>query len=162
MRQAPLIAFLGFVERAAQVQDGHQSLWKYNILGLRQHFFSLVYPFTLRAGGLAVAVYNPQPSDFFKLVWRTESGAEAGTIDIAFPDNAVKAEPETALSPETAPVLRKDGPLMIFPSGGWAFAVLPTAGLNLTLNAPGICHIYLRTDEGETRGRQPHLRPKSR
>jgi hypothetical protein len=151
MRQAPLIAFLGFVERSAQVQDGHQSLLKYNILGLKQHFFSLVYPFTLRAGGLAVAIYDPQLSDSFKLVWRTEFGAEVGTIDITFPDKAVKAEPETALTPETAPVLRKDGPLMICPPGGWAFAVLPTAGLNLTINAPGLYHIYLRADEGETR-----------
>jgi hypothetical protein len=151
MRQAPLIAFLGFVERSAQVQDGHQSLWKYNILGLKQHFFSLIYPFTLRAGGLAVAIYAPQPSDSFKLIWQTEAGAEAGTIDIAFPDKAVKAEPEAALTPETAPILRKDGPLMICPPGGWAFAVLPTAGLNLTVNTPGLYHIYLRTDEGETR-----------
>lgn len=61
MRQAPLVAFLGFVERSAQGQDGHPGIWKYNILGLKHHFVSFIYPFTLRAGGLAVAVYDPQP-----------------------------------------------------------------------------------------------------
>lgn len=144
MRQAPLIAFLGFVERSTQVQDGHPSLWKYNILGLKHHFVSMVYPFNLSSGGLAVAVYDPQPSDSFKLIWRTESGLEAGTIDIAFPDKV-----PAPITPETTPVLRADGPLMSYTHGGWAFAVFPVKGLNLTLNAPGLYHIYLRTDEGE-------------
>jgi len=151
MRQAPSIAFLGFVERSAQVQDGHPRLWKYNLLGLKQHFLSMIYPFTLRDGGLAVAVYDLRPSDSFKLVWRTESGSEIGTIDISFSDSVIEVEPEVPLTPESAPVLRKDGPLIIFPQGTWAFAVMPTASMNLTFKAPGIHHIYLCTDEGETR-----------
>lgn len=100
---------------------------------------------------MALAVYDPQPSDSFKLIWRTESGLEAGTINITFPDKAIKESgaPPAPITPESAPVLRADGPIMICPPGGWAFAVFPTKGLNLTLNAPGLYHIYLGTDEGE-------------
>lgn len=150
MRQAPLIAFLGFVERSAQVQDGDRRLWKYNVLGLKRHFLSIIYPFTLSDGGLAVAVYDPRPSDSFKLVWRSDSGSEIGTIDITLADKTIEVGPETTLTPETAPVLRKGGPLVMIPPGGWTFAVLPTAGMNLTFNAPGSYHLYLRTDTGET------------
>lgn len=150
MRQAPLIAFLGFVERSAQVQDRHPRLWKYNILGLKHHIFSIIYPFTFGGGGLAVAVYDPQPSDSFKLVWRSDSGFEVGMMDITLADKTIEVGPETALTHEMSPVLRKDGPLVMIPPGGWAFAVLPTATTNLTFNAPGIYHLYLRTDDGES------------
>lgn len=150
MRQAPLIAFLGFVERSVQVQDRHPRLWKYNILGLKHHIFSIIYPFTFGGGGLAVAVYDPQPSDSFKLVWRSESGFEVGMMDITLADKTIEVGPETALTHEMSPVLRKDGPLVMIPPGGWAFAVLPTATTNLTFNAPGLYHLYLRTDDGES------------
>ncbi len=150
MRPAPPIAFLGFVERSAQVQDGNPRLWKYNVLGLKHYFLSMIYPITIDQGGLALAIYDPQPSESFSLVWRSASGVEVGTISIALPDKAVEGKPGIPLTPEIAPVLRKDGPLAMAPPGGWMFGVFPTTGLNFTVNAPGIYHLYLRTDEGET------------
>ena len=41
----PRIAFLGVCERAALVREGHQVLWRHNLLGLRQ---VLVNYFTVR------------------------------------------------------------------------------------------------------------------
>ena len=61
-RQAPPIAFLGFVERWAQVQDGDPRPWKHNILGLKPNIFSMIYPFILTEGNLARAIYGLRPS----------------------------------------------------------------------------------------------------
>lgn len=143
-RQAPPIAFLGFVERSVQIQDIDPRLLKYNILGLKQHCFSIIYPYTLR-GSFALALYEPQSSESFTLVLRSDSGSEIGTLQIA-----LNAETSAPLTPEKVPILKKDGPIVAAVPGGWTFFVASLSNTNFTFNAPGIYHLYLRADDGET------------
>src|SRR5215813_8015199 len=85
--QVPSVAFLGLVERSVQMADGDPGLLKYNILGFKQHVLPLIYPYTL-GGSLAFAFYDMQPSECFNFVWRSDVGAEVGTLRICTTDSS--------------------------------------------------------------------------
>jgi len=153
--QVPQVAFLGLIERWVQLQDGDPRLLKYNILGLKQHVLPLIYPHTL-SGSFAFALYNPQPSERFNLVWRSDLGSEVGTIEIATTDPFTIEAGEPLITAK-APILRAEGPVVAVLPEGWVFLVFPLTEIKFMFNTPGSYHLYLKTDEGETKVGSPNM-----
>jgi hypothetical protein len=142
---APPIAFLGYVERASHVRDGNTNLWKYNVLGLKQIVLSLLFPMSLTGGGLAFAIYDPEVGSHLGLKIRAASGADIGSLDLSFrpPEEATEKASEGS-------VLRKDGPMLMVPQGGWTFAVITSDTFRFLFPEPGQYNLFLKDGDTET------------
>ncbi len=50
------IIFLGLSERSAYVRDGNTNLFKWNILGLKQHILANIFPISLNGWSFTIAI----------------------------------------------------------------------------------------------------------
>jgi len=80
----PRIAFLGVCERAALVREGHQVLWRHNLLGLRQTLVNYFYPCGAPDWHIVFACYDPVTLGGARLRLVDESGDELFTMDLRF------------------------------------------------------------------------------
>jgi hypothetical protein len=133
----PPVALLGVVERYAYLRDGNTNLWKYNVLGLKQHVISIMFPLNLSQLGLAFAVYTPSLPHGMKLKLADPSGAIAATFAISLSEvSSGEGELRATVSP------RQEDVIATLPLG-WSFRVL-TVGVSIA--APGLYSVLM--DDG--------------
>ncbi len=75
-KKIPDVAFIGICDRAEKLPNRLQNQWYYNILGLRNSVFPLIYPFSLSNFKLVLAVYDFQNFTEAWIKLREEDGRE--------------------------------------------------------------------------------------
>ena len=123
------IIFLGLCERAAYVQEGNTSIFKWNILGLKHVLLSYIYPFNLCGVTLGIAFDQNTLQDGTVLRISDQEGKEVGTIKLEF--RYVKPTIEEK-------AFKKSGPMIQVPDQGWLTAFLTISSRDIVINNPGV------------------------
>ena len=135
------LAFLGINERAALVRDGNSNLYKWNIIGLKNHVFTHIFPISLIGWGLTLAIRSDSHFPYIKLNIVDELKVNVGSIEIK-QGEPLKQEEEISMSSE-------QGAILFLPEEGWTVVSFPIKDAYCTILQPGDYFINVETDEGD-------------
>lgn len=94
----PEVAFLGICERA----DYNKAEMKWNVIGLKQHLFSYIYPTTIKKVILGLSIKSITTAEEIKLRIRQEDGKEVFFIDMRLD----KGDPsDNSIDPKKFPLI---------------------------------------------------------
>jgi hypothetical protein len=146
---APIVAFLGVVERALQVQDVIPGLWKYNIIGLKRVILSHIFPMNLAGHGLAFAMYDTGSTRTILLRVVHSTSGELGSCTIEMRDASGQKEGDALIREQWTCVPAWDQ--------DWAFTVLPGQHFEFVIPQPGTVRLHLSEGGQDTLIGQIHV-----
>ncbi len=139
--RAPRLAFLGLCDRAQTITEGHVAFWRTNLLGLSLTRVFPVFPTHLRGLKIALAIYQPQGGESFKIVFRGTNGQPPFEIGLQIAGSTVSNAQADASIIDTE---QKTGVL----DQGWAFIANEIAA-DIMVVSPGIYQAFLSSSDGE-------------
>jgi hypothetical protein len=131
------IAFLGICDASnAYADGGHEVLWRQNILGLRTHLVSPVFPLSLAGAQFVFALYDPSSLSKIRVDFFDEAGQSQLFFEIEV--GVVPAEARTGLLSVGHPTAGAVGAASIFRADAKGWTVLTLVGpRDATIMKPG-------------------------
>lgn len=128
----PRVAFIGFCDRSAEINEGHNVFWHKNILGLSSVKVFPIFPVSL--GGLYVmlAIYNGRVGEEFRLLFREVGGIQSLDIHLKL-GSAIKVRGNEQAQPLSA------GESLL----GWNCFVEPFPNDLSPVQQPGVYDVFL-------------------
>jgi len=124
------LAFLGLSERSAYVRDGNTNLFKWNILGLKQHILTHIFPVTLDGWFLTLALKATAIEDSPVIKIYDKDNIEIGKIELK---QGEVVEQRSFSSKEEG----GDGVFVLIPDEGWVLLSVPLMGSSINIYHPG-------------------------
>lgn len=141
----PPIAFLGLTERAAFVYDSNTNLLKLNVLGLKQHFLSHLFPINFSSLDYLIAIHSSHLDAPIVLRIKNEEGAEVGSFTLQIEQRPAKATP----SIEDLAV-KRHGQTIQAVMDGWIVVPIPRpSGGSILINRPGLYSLVFEIEGKE-------------
>ncbi|MCI5105117.1 MAG: DUF4263 domain-containing protein [Pseudomonadales bacterium] len=135
------IVFLGVSERSAYVRDGNTNLYKWNILGMKNHVLSHMFPFSLDRLNFTIALRADSIRSEKSIVLFNCNNEEVGFVKINTIDQG-----ETIPSESLPVVKNSEGHYLQVPDSNWVILSGPLK--NMHIKEPGEYRLRLQTDNG--------------
>ena len=134
------LIFLGLSERSAYVRDGNTNLFKWNLLGLKQHFLSHIFPIGLNGWSLTLAIKTSSLNSNTVIRIYDENNKEVGFIEL---QQGKAIEQPSASNSEAG-----GGAFVLAPDNGWTLFSLPLPNSTINIYHPGTYSLRVNI-EGE-------------
>lgn len=133
------VVFLGLAERATQVREGSSGCFKWNVIGLKHIWHSIVYPLGV-TGAIGLAVHSALAEKGFKLKMKDSLGKEIMTASLNDEKTVSVSE---AASPSTMGIVHR------LSMDGWTPTFFSIASPGFLIPEPGEYSLALELEDGK-------------